>query len=108
MIPVMLMGIVIRKKKYSPSQYLRVLLLCLGVFLFSLNKNASKAANSQVYGIILLVASLLMDGLTGPLQERLVQDKKISTYEIMFFQNLFAVSYVSLGKLILIVRNALN
>ncbi|GJD08773.1 Solute carrier family 35 member B1 [Galdieria sulphuraria] len=97
MIPVMLMGILIRRKKYSFSQYLRVVLLCFGVFLFSYQQNVPKTTfNSQILGILFLLASLFMDGLTGPLQERLVQDKQISTYEIMFYQNLFAVSYVAI------------
>jgi len=97
MIPVMLMGIVIRKKKYSTSQYVRVILLCLGVFLFSYKRGVSKITiNSQILGILFLLASLTMDGLTGPLQEKFIQDKQISTYEIMFFQNLFAVSYVGI------------
>ncbi|GJQ09765.1 hypothetical protein GpartN1_g1556.t1 [Galdieria partita] len=101
MIPVMLMGIIVRKKKYSSSQYLRVVLLSFGVFLFSYKQNVTKTTiNSQIFGITLLLASLLMDGLTGPLQERFIQDKHISTYEIMFFQNLFAVSYVAIVLLV--------
>eukprot|EP00871_Galdieria_phlegrea_P003753 jgi/Galph1/4379/GphlegSOOS_G3043.1 len=99
MIPVMFMGIVIRNRKYSFFQYCRVLLLTLGVFLFSYQKTHSKSVENrtELFGIALLFASLIMDGLTGPLQETFIQDRIVSTHEIMFFQNLFSSFYLAVA-----------
>lgn len=98
MIPVMLMGIVIRKRRYKPREFLCVALITLGVALFSWKSKKSAVPDSPL-GFFLLFASLFMDGITGPLQERLVARNNPSTHQLMFWQNLCSAVWVGVGSL---------
>ncbi|PXF47093.1 Solute carrier family 35 member B1 [Gracilariopsis chorda] len=101
MIPVMLMGIVIRRHKYSLREYLCVAFISIGVAMFSWNSNkAAHAAPTSPLGFMLLFASLFMDGVTGPLQERLVARHKPSTHQLMFWQNISSVAWLLIGLLV--------
>lgn len=100
MVPVMLMGIVIRRKRYTPRDFMCVLLITLGVILFSYKskKGGSDSAQSSSWlGVVLLVASLFMDGVTGPLQERLVARFSPSTHQLMFWQNFTAAAWLAVA-----------
>lgn len=94
MIPVMAMGVLIRRHRYNVRNYLCVTLVTAGVALFSWKSNKSTVPASPL-GIVLLLASLFMDGLTGPLQERLVARHKPSSHELMFWQNVGAVLWLT-------------
>lgn len=96
MIPVMLMGIVIRRRRYSIRDYTCVLLVTIGVATFSWKSKKSTVPTSPL-GFSLLFASLFMDGVTGPLQERLVAQYKPSTHELMFWQNICSVAWLTLA-----------
>lgn len=89
MIPVMLMGILIRRRRHPPRDFVCVGLISAGVALFSWKKKATATPTSAL-GVGLLFASLLMDGVTGPLQERLVARHNPTTHQLMFWQNLVA------------------
>jgi solute carrier family 35 (UDP-galactose transporter), member B1 len=95
MIPVMLMGVVIRRRRYAFREYFCVFLVTAGVALFSF-KPAKPGATDQTspLGVALLLGSLLMDGITGPLQERLVARHSPSTHQLMFYQNLCACAWL--------------
>ncbi|KAI0557361.1 UAA transporter [Gracilaria domingensis] len=98
MIPVMLMGIIIRRHRYSLREYICVALISIGVALFSWNsKKAAHARPTSALGLLLLFASLFMDGVTGPLQERLVARYKPSTHQLMFWQNICSVGWLLAG-----------
>lgn len=96
MIPVMLMGIVIRKRRYSPREFFCVFLVTAGVALFSWRSKKSTVPTSPL-GFALLFASLFMDGVTGPLQERLVARFSPSTHQLMFWQNITAAAWLSIA-----------
>lgn len=96
MIPVMLMGIVIRRRRYSIRDYACVLLVTIGVATFSWKSKKSTVPTSPL-GFALLFASLFMDGVTGPLQERLVARHKPSTHELMFWQNICSVAWLTVA-----------
>mmetsp|Transcript_21072 Transcript_21072/g.51474 ORF Transcript_21072/g.51474 Transcript_21072/m.51474 type:complete len:334 (+) Transcript_21072:80-1081(+) len=100
MIPVMLMGIVVRKKRYTLREYFCVFLITAGVILFSFKRKADSGVATQPMGIVLLFASLFMDGLTGPYQESIVAHHGPSTHQLMLFQNLFAVVWVTIALLV--------
>eukprot|EP00172_Hildenbrandia_rubra_P003423 Plantae.Rhodophyta-Hildenbrandia_rubra.ctg5487.p1 GENE.Plantae.Rhodophyta-Hildenbrandia_rubra.ctg5487~~Plantae.Rhodophyta-Hildenbrandia_rubra.ctg5487.p1 ORF type:complete len:361 (-),score=32.27 Plantae.Rhodophyta-Hildenbrandia_rubra.ctg5487:845-1927(-) len=88
MIPVMLLGVVIRKKRYTTRDYACVGLITFGVALFSFKRQTDKQSHTSPLGLGLLFASLLMDGITGPTQESLVAQYGPSTHQLMFFQNI--------------------
>lgn len=101
MVPVMLMGIIIRRKRYAARDFMCVGLITIGVMLFSYNsKKSSSTSTSSWFGITLLVLSLLMDGVTGPLQERLVSKFQPSTHQLMFWQNFTAALWLLLALVI--------
>lgn len=97
MIPVMLMGVVIRKRRYKPREYLCVALVTLGVAMFSWKSKKSAVPNSPI-GFALLFGSLFMDGVTGPLQERLVARHAPTTHQLMFWQNLCSAVWLAVGS----------
>lgn len=99
MIPVMLMGIVIRRRRYSARDYACVFLVTVGVAAFSWKSKKTVAPTSPL-GFALLFASLFMDGVTGPLQERLVARNNPSTHELMFWQNICSVAWLVLACLV--------
>ena len=116
LIPVMLMGVVLRGKKYSAAEYLSVLLVTAGVAGFRLFKFAAEHGGnadpttggdedaSPLFwlGAGLLLASLVFDGLTGPLQEGLFAGTAASggarptTHQVMLFSNVWALVFLVL------------
>jgi len=75
MVPVMAGGIILGGKKYSLVQYLQVGLITLGVTVFNFGGKRKGGAADSAYGLALIGASLVMDAVTGGLQDRV----KIST-----------------------------
>jgi len=92
MIPVMLMGVLVRKRKYRWNDYLIVLMITTGVAIFSYRPQKADSSHQHTtpFGIALLFLSLFMDGLVGPYQEKIVAEHSPSTHQLMFHQNLWA------------------
>ena len=67
--------------------------------MFSWKTRASTAVFSPI-GLGMLAASLLMDGVTAPLQERLVAKHKPSTHMLMFMQNAIAFVLLAIGLIV--------
>lgn len=87
-IPVMLLGVLIGRKSYSLQRYLFVLLIVVGVVMFMFQKD--KAADSDhAFGLgeILLLVSLLCDGLTAAVQERMRRSYSPSAKHMMYQMN---------------------
>merc|ERR1711904_56360 len=71
MVPVMLGGIVLGGKSYSMIKYLQVVLVTLGVCVFNFGKSKKKGGSSDSsYGLVLTIISLLLDAVTGGLQDK--------------------------------------
>lgn len=70
MVPVMVGGIVLGGKKYKMVQYLQVLLITVGVCVFNFGGKKKSAGADSSYGLILIVISLVMDAVTGGLQDK--------------------------------------
>jgi len=88
MIPVMLFGFLIRGKKYTLIETLAVLLITAGINVFQSGK---KGGESSVYGLVLLFLSLVLDGVTGASQDKLQDSYSLTTHELMFYLNFWAV-----------------
>jgi len=98
MVPVMAGGIVLGGKRYSFAEYLQVALITLGVSVFNFGGKKKKVGKpDQPFGLLLLGASLLMDAVTGGLQDKvkkttkeinpLVKGAKPSMHESMLWTN---------------------
>ncbi|KAF0687980.1 Aste57867_20361 [Aphanomyces stellatus] len=103
MIPVMLTGVVLGRKKYSWKEYVSVILITAGIVVFQLGKESPQGKATQensVYGLGLLFLSLFLDGLTGSGQEQMVQELKPSVHQQMLYTNVWAVIYTGVGCLV--------
>ena len=108
MIPVMLGSILILRKSYGPLKYLSVAIMTAGVVYFSfLEKSgghkkeakADAAGSAAVYGYGLLVASLVLDGLSGPMQEGM-KKYVLTAFQQNLISNAWAIVYM--GAVVLI------
>lgn len=99
MVPVMVMGVFIRRKRYSLREVLCVFLVTAGVAAFSFKPKKAGGGDGPTtpLGAALLLASLTMDGVTGPLQERLVACHAPTTHQLMFWQNAASVVWLAVG-----------
>lgn len=101
MIPVMLMGVLIRRKQYQWKDYLCVILITTGIAVFQLGKTSSKPTKeNSIYGLLLLFISLALDGISGPKQEEIAHQLRPSVHQQMFYTNLWAVIYTGIGAII--------
>eukprot|EP00624_Nannochloropsis_granulata_P001399 evm.model.NODE_16776_length_8968_cov_27.233498.3 len=103
MVPVMLFGVLIRGKKYRPVEYFCVFLVTLGITMFQMYGGKKKAApavgghggkeegGDSIYGVLLLLLSLVMDGVTGAVQDKLKTLCKPTVHEFMFYTNMAGV-----------------
>ncbi len=103
MVPVMLFGVLIRGKKYKPFEYFCVFLVTAGITMFQLYGGKKKAAHGSgdeggdsIYGVLLLLLSLIMDGVTGAVQDKLKTLCKPTVHEFMFYTNMAGVVVCSL------------
>uniref|UniRef100_R4G4R0 Putative udp-gal transporter n=3 Tax=Rhodnius TaxID=13248 RepID=R4G4R0_RHOPR len=94
-IPVLVMGVLIGNKSFPVRKYFIVFLIVFGVALFLYKDNkAAKSAIGFGIGEILLGSSLLMDGLTNSLQERVMAQYKPKSENLMLGINKWALLFV--------------
>lgn len=70
-IPVLILGVLVGRKSYTLKKYFFVFVIVLGVVLFMLKDNvATPTAEDSGFGVgeLLLILSLVMDGLSGAIQ----------------------------------------
>ncbi|UJR37095.1 hypothetical protein I4U23_029799 [Adineta vaga] len=103
-VPVMLLGVLLARKRYPLRKYLYVLLIVFGVILFMYKepKETAKALDEgEIFGIgeFLLFVSLIFDGLTGGIQDRIREKHKVQAYHMMFSMNLWSCLWSFIGVL---------
>lgn len=101
-IPVMLLGVLLGRKSYPLRKYLFVLLVVIGVALFMFKDGkVSKGSDSNVgFGEFLLVMSLLMDGLTGAVQERMKSESQTKSGHMMVSMNKWSCLFLGISILL--------
>lgn len=100
-IPVMVLGVLIGGKRYSLSKYLSILVVVLGVGLFIYKDGKSSQASSSITGTgeLLLLVSLILDGLTGAVQEWMKSDYQTKSGHMMLMTNLWSTLYLLFAQL---------
>ncbi|CAG9768947.1 unnamed protein product [Ceutorhynchus assimilis] len=96
-IPVLILGVLVGKKSYALRKYLFVFIIVMGIVMFMLKENAGKATPENTglgVGELLLILSLIMDGLTGAIQERIRAESKPSGLQMMLQQNGWSSLYL--------------
>ena len=76
MVPVMAGGILLGGKSYDLVKYLQVALITLGVTVFNFGGKKKGGGEDSAYGLWLIAASLVMDAVTGGLQDRVKASTK--------------------------------
>ncbi|XP_017777696.1 PREDICTED: solute carrier family 35 member B1 homolog [Nicrophorus vespilloides] len=101
-IPVMILGVLIGKKSYPMRKYLFVLLVVIGVALFIYKDQSGSTSNQELFGFgeILLILSLIMDGLTGAMQELMRANAKPSGEQMMLNMNFWSCIYLGIGLIL--------
>jgi len=87
------------KKKYSLVKYACVIGVAVGIALFMMPSGGSHhkaSVQTTTFGVCLLIASLVFDGLTGPFQDDLIHNFKPSSPHLMFYSNVWASVFMFL------------
>lgn len=95
----MLLGVFIGRKSYTLQKYIFVILIVIGVIIFSLKPTTTDASNNNendhyIIGMILISSSLLFDGLMGALQDRMRSVSMPTTLNLMFYLNAWSSLYL--------------
>jgi len=98
-IPVMVMGWLISRKKYEKYEYVVAALLSLGMALFLLGSPSGKNTNTSTTfsGFILLIGYLCIDSFTSNWQNELFNTYKMSKAQMMCGVNLFSCLLTSVS-----------
>lgn len=102
-LPVMLMGRILKGTQYSFAEYVEAVVITMGVVMFSLSKASWVATTPQyeVMGIGLLTLYILSDSFTSQWQSRVYRDySQVDSFQMMFGVNVSAVLLTS-GALLL-------
>mmetsp|Transcript_6292 Transcript_6292/g.9498 ORF Transcript_6292/g.9498 Transcript_6292/m.9498 type:complete len:367 (-) Transcript_6292:86-1186(-) len=97
-IPVMLMGMLLRGVTYTFIEYVEALAITSGVLVFSMSKNATQSNDTEtsIAGVLLLITYVCSDSFTSQWQSRLYKNYgKIDQYHMMFWVNSWAVLLTS-------------
>ena len=100
-IPVMILGVLLGKKNYPLRKYVFVLMIVVGVAVFMYKDGKSGEGSSVLgFGEFLLVLSLVMDGLTGAIQERMRSEYKTKSGHMMLSMNLWSTIYLGVAIIV--------
>lgn len=103
-IPVMIMGRLLKGTVYGSKDYFEAVLITLGVFIFSYytKKHSGDQAGSEAIGIIFLTCYICCDAFTSNWQSKIYQrygKANVDSFQMMFGVNSFAIFFTSLGLL---------
>lgn len=111
MIPTMLSGVILYGKRYSTRQYIEVLAITAGLASFLLNKTKKNSGGggedegTNLTGVALILASLVLDGLVSPSQEAFKSKNTVNKEQMMMFTNASAVVFAT-GMLVVTGQGA--
>ncbi|XP_046816980.1 solute carrier family 35 member B1 isoform X2 [Vespa velutina] len=101
-IPVMVLGVLLGNKVYPIRKYAFIFLIVIGVALFIYKDgSANKQTEGQTwFGELLLLLSLMMDGLTSAVQERMRAEHKSKSGHMMLNMNQWSAVFSGIVILI--------
>ncbi|KAJ1986261.1 UDP-galactose transporter [Dimargaris cristalligena] len=96
LVPVVVMNVLLYRRRFPMYKYVTVALVTLGVsgFMFmqptSATAAAKGAATSSLWGLMLVLVNLLMDGATNSTQDQIIHEfRDVTGQHMMLFMNLF-------------------
>lgn len=103
-IPVMIMGKVIKGTIYPFGQYIEAFLITVGVAIFSLSSKTSDSDNStQTIGLIFMLMYICCDSFTSQWQHKIYQQygrSNVDQYQMMLSVNSWAISFTVFGLIV--------
>lgn len=98
MVPVLLGNVLIFRRKHTAAEYLQVALVTAGIAMFQWKSSKADGEDGNTpYGLLLLLLSLLMDGLTGPNQDSIIKTRRCSSFQLMAACNAWAIVYMTIA-----------
>ena len=100
MIPVMVWGTMIMRKRYSGKDYGVALLVTAGCTLFLLTgeiRSKHGGSNSSLYGILLMLGYLGFDGFTSTFQDKLFKGYHMTIFNQIMYVQSFSAAFSVLG-----------
>lgn len=97
MVPVMVMGTLVYRKRYSVVEYIATLLIISGVSLFALQKSSSHVSSpNAAMGYVLVLINLILDGYTNSTQDAVKQAyPKTTALQLMCWTNMWCALFGS-------------
>lgn len=103
-IPVMIMGKVIKGTSYPFGQYVEAFLITVGVAIFSLfSKTSDSDTNTQIIGLIFMLMYICCDSFTSQWQDKIYQQfgrSNVDQYQMMLSVNSWAISFTVFGLIV--------
>jgi len=101
-IPILISGVLFAHKSYPYRKYLYILMIVTGMAIFLYKEKPGKSHGGFSFGAgeFLLLLSLVMDGVTGAVQDRIRHYYHTEKWNMMFYMNL--ISTVFIGSSVII------
>ena len=99
-IPVLLVGKIVFKKRYNPIAYVLALCLAVGVAICLFSKFKASSDTLSVFGLILMAGYVFTDALTSQWQSYLYKEYKTPPLEMMWGVNTCSVLFTGVLTLI--------
>jgi solute carrier family 35 (adenosine 3'-phospho 5'-phosphosulfate transporter), member B2 len=103
-IPVMVMGKVLKGTNYPLGQYVEALLITIGVAIFSImSKSPDSDKHTEVLGLVFLLCYIFFDSFTSQWQDRVYQDygrPNVDPYQMMLGVNTSAIMITTAGLIL--------
>jgi len=103
-IPVMLMGRLLKGTTYRLSQYVEALLITVGVAVFSVaSKSPAGNPHTELIGLILLLMYISFDSFTSQWQDKIYQQygrQNVDPYQMMLGVNTSAICITTFGLIV--------
>ncbi|KAG5668860.1 hypothetical protein PVAND_016781 [Polypedilum vanderplanki] len=94
-IPVMILGVMIAKKRYTIQRFIFIFILVAGVVLFNYKEEKNKPGEeNNTLGLILVGMSILADGALGGLEDRIKHTTKPKALNIMLSINFYSAIFL--------------
>lgn len=94
LVPVMLMNFLVYRRRFDWHKYISVALITVGVSGFMLfepvRQTGKSLASNSLYGLLLLLINLLVDGATNSWQDKIFMEHRVTAQQMMFWMHLFS------------------
>lgn len=96
LIPVLIGGILIQRKRYGPLDFGAALVMCLGLIFFTL-ADSKVSPNFDFMGVVMISIALVADAIIGNVQEKTMKQYHAGNAEVIFFSYGIGFIYLLFG-----------